>query len=295
MSREIKGQIHNVSKDFKLISIQIIDKLEFFYLQPRFVKKFRKYLYPGVFIVFSCDGKKFKMKRRLVSRVIAFEKITGNRYHRKLSYFDQFVSKQNILEKIHKYQYRLFLDLEMTLQRLKNENEEIIQIGALLVDQFDQVIFTYNYYIKPTLIENVSNRTLTFLNIEKQQINSGIPYSKFYEDLKEVILHYKPAVIVWGNNDKYSLDKSYTINKVSPIFFDADFINMQQILKKFYNFNNELGLFTTAKIYGIECGDQLHDAFDDASLTRLIFNKFYSIAYNDLEFDFLENMQKHHS
>lgn len=295
MSREIKGQIHNVSKDFKLISIQIIDKLEFFYLQPRFVKEYRKYLYPGVFIVFSCDEKKFKMKRRIVSRVIAFEKITGNRYHRKLSYFDQNISKLNILKKIHKYQYRLFLDLEMTLQRSRYEIEEIIQIGAILVDQNDRVIFTYNQFIRPTLIDNVSNKTLAFLNIENHQIKNGIPYKQFYEDFKTIILRYKPAVVVWGNNDKYSLDKSYTINKVSPIFVEADFINMQQVLKKFYNFNNELGLFTTAKIYEIDCGDQLHNAYDDASITRLIFNKFYSIAYNDLEFNFMENMKKYHS
>ena len=54
MSREIKGQIHKVSTDYKLISIQIKDKLEFFYLQPRFVKEFRKYLYAGVFVDFYC-------------------------------------------------------------------------------------------------------------------------------------------------------------------------------------------------------------------------------------------------
>ncbi|QVK18981.1 hypothetical protein KHQ81_04520 [Mycoplasmatota bacterium] len=295
MNREIKGQIHKVSKDYKLISIQIKNKLEFFYLQPRFVRDFRKYLYRGVFVVFSCDEKKFKMKRRLVSRVIAFEKILGNRYHRKFSYFDQKISRQNILDKLNQYDYRLFLDLEMTLQRSKYESEEIIQIGAILVDKNDQEVWTYNQFIKPTLINIVSNRTIKFLNIDENKIYNGINYQSFYDTIKIILLRYKPCVVVWGNNDKFALEKSYTINKVSPIFFDNDFINMQYVLKKYYNFNNELGLFNTAKIYQIDCGEQLHDAYDDARVTKLIFNKFYDIAFNSLDFDFKSAMKEHHS
>src|SRR5688572_12068774 len=115
MIREIVGQIYQVSLDYKIISIQVKSKLEFFYLQPRFVKEFRKFLYSGVFVCFTCEEKKIKMRNRLVSRVIAFEKIIGNRYHRKFSYFEHKLAKQKIINKIFQYQYRLFLDLEMTL------------------------------------------------------------------------------------------------------------------------------------------------------------------------------------
>ncbi len=294
MNREIKGQIHHVSRDYKLISIQIVNKLEFFYLQPRFVKEFRSYLYRGVFVVFTCDEKRFKLRKKFVSRIIAFEKIIGNRYHRKFSYFDQKISKHSIIDRINQYNYRLFLDLEMTLQRSKQESEEIIQIGAILVDNNDQEVLTYNKYLRPTQIGSISHRTLEFLSIDEDKIYQGISYQQFYEDFKIILLHYKPSVVVWGNNDKYALDKSYTINKVSPIFVNEDFINMQQVLKMFYNFNHELGLFTTARIYDIDCGNQLHDAYDDARVTRLIFNKFYDIAYNDLEFDFSSALIKHH-
>jgi len=293
MNREIKGQIHNVSYDYKLISIQIKDKLEFFYLQPRFVKQFRKYLYRGVFVIFSCDEKKFKMRKRLVSRIIAFEKILGNRYHRKFFYFDQKISRQNILDKLNQYDYHLFIDLEMTLQRSRFESEEIIQIGAILVDKNDQEIWTYNQFIRPSLIDTVSNRTLQFLNIEENQIYNGIHYHEFYETFKVILLHYKPCVVIWGNNDKYALDKSYTINKVAPIFVERDFINLQQVIKKYYNFNYELGLFNTAKIYQIDCGEQLHDAYHDALITRFIFNKFYDIAFNNINFDFKGTMEKY--
>ncbi len=292
MNREIKGQIHKVSIDYKLISIKIKNKLEFFYLQPRFVKEFRQYLYSGVFVNFTCDIKKFKMKRRTVSRIIAFERITGNRYHRKFSYFDQKVSKQNILDKINKYDYRLYLDLEMTIQRSKSVNEEIIQIGAILVDKNDKEIWSYNHFIKPTLIDTVSQRTIQFLNIDENLIYNGISYLQFYNDIKVILFRYKPCVIVWGNNDKYAIDKSYTINKVSPIFVEDDYINIQSILKKYYNFNYELGLFTTARIFKIDCGKQQHHAFDDAQITRKIFNKFYSIANGYIDFDFMEEMKK---
>lgn len=292
MSREIRGQIYKVSHDCKLISIQVINKLEFFYLQPRFVKQFRNFLYSGVFVCFTCDDKKFKMRNRLVSRVIAFEKIFNNRYHRRFSYFDQKVNRQNLLHKINQYQYRLFLDLEMTIERSRYEKEEIVQVGAILVDKNDKEIFSFNHYLKPTNINNISQRTLQFLNIDKSKIKKGYSYLKFSEIFRKLILKYKPCVIVWGNNDKNALEKSYNINKISPIFFTEDFINLQQLLKLYYNFNYELGLFTTAKIFNIKCGTQIHNAYEDAKITRLIFNQFYFYANNSIDFPFVKEMKK---
>ncbi|MDF2700517.1 MAG: sporulation inhibitor KapD [Haloplasmataceae bacterium] len=290
MEREVSGQIHNVSNDFRIISIQIIEKLEFFYLQPRFVKQFRKYLYPGVFLNFTTNLEKFKMKRRLVSKVISFNKIIGNRYHRKFSYFDQNITKNKIIEKLKEHDYRLFLDLEMTMQRTKKEVEEIIQAGAILVDRHDHVILEYNKFIKPTVIDNISIKIFDFLNIDSTKIMNGIHYREFYDNLKKISETYNPAVIVWGNNDIHALERSYHLNKLSPILNTKNFINLQQVHKEYYNMNYELGLFNTAKIYQLKCGEQSHDAFDDAFITRLIFNKFYENAINDYEYDFKQAM-----
>jgi len=292
MSRVINGQIYKVSSDGKLISIQVVNKLEFFYLQPRFVKQFGNYLYNGVFVSFTCDDKKFKLQNRIVSRIIAFEKIFNNRYHRRFSYFDHKLTRQDILFKIKKYNYRLFLDLEMTIQRSRYEKEEIIQAGAILVDKNDKEIYSFNHYIKPTIINNISQRTIQFLNISKYKIKKGYSYKKFSEVFRKLILKYKPCVIVWGNNDKTALEKSYTINKISPIFIKKDFINLQQLLKQYYNFNYELGLFTTAKIFNIKCGRQNHNAYEDALITRLIFNEFYHYANINNDFPFIKEMKK---
>ena len=296
MKREIVGQIHKVSKDYKIMSIQVVNKLEFFYVQPRFVKQFRKYLYPGVFVSFTAEDEKFKLRRRLVSKVIAFEKIIGNRYHRKFSYFDQKVLKKNILEKIGCYKYRLFLDLEMTLQHTKSDDEEIIQVGAILVDQNNQEILSYNEFVKPTKLKSISQRTCTFLNItEEDVLKNGISYQEFYQTFRYINHKYQPAIIVWGNNDQIALMKSYKINHVKPLFDTYRFINMQQVHKDYFNMNYELGLFNTAKIYQIPCGKQAHHAFEDAQITQLIFDKFYQHALYDVEFDFKHEMLKYHS
>lgn len=290
MNREIKGQIHKVSKDFKIISVQVVRKLEFFYLQPRFVKQFRKYLYPGVFVQFTTNADKSKMRRRVVSTIISFDKIIGNRYHRKFAYYDQKIVKNNIIEKIEQYDFRLFLDLEMTMQRSRHGNEEIIQAGAYLVNKFDKEILTFNEFIQPSAIDTISKRTFKFLNIKEEKINKGINYQNFYHYFQKIMEKYHPAVIVWGNNDIYALDKSYLINNVTPLFNSKNFINLQQIHKDFFKLNNEIGLFKTAKIYKINCGEQTHDALIDAYITRLIFNEFYNIACKDIDFDFKQEM-----
>jgi sporulation inhibitor KapD len=284
--REIKGQLHHVSNDYRMISIQVVKKLEFFYLQPRFVKQFRQYLYPGVFVQFTADDEVFTFRRRNVSKVITFEKILGNRYHRKFSYFDQKIVKQKILKKINDYSYRLFLDLEMTMQHSKTQSEEIIQAGAILVDQNDRVLFTFDSFIKPTKIKEISKWTLDFLHVSEQEIMNGISYHDFYQVMKEIVEKYQPAIVVWGNNDNYALEQSYIINQVDPLFSKRNYINMQVVHKQFYNLNYELGLFQTAKIYTIDSGVQEHHAFVDAEITRQIFNQFYEYAIRNVTFDF---------
>lgn len=284
--RQIKGQLHRISRDYRLFSIQVVDRLEFFYLEGRFVKQFRKYLYPGVFVQLTVEAEKFKYRRRLVSKVISFEQILGNRYHRKFSYFDQKHVKQEIIAKIAQYDYRLFLDLEMTLQHNKSEVEEIIQVGAILVDRDDQVIWQYNQYIKPTKITEISVWTLAFLGVKAETIMQGIPYQAFYQTFKTMYQTYQPAIIVWGDSDYYALEKSYRINQVEPLFPKEHFINMQLIHKQFYNLNYELGLFKTAEIYNIERGIQTHNAYEDAEVTRLVFNRFYYNAVNNIDYEF---------
>lgn len=291
MPKVVQGQIYKVSIDYKLISIKRKNRLEFYYLSPRFVREFRKYLDSGVFVRFISDNKRFRIKHHLASRVIAFEKIVGNRYHRKINYFDQNIAKQTILESIDKYDYRLFLDLELTLQHAIGVKEEIIQIGAILVDRNNNIIWEYNEFLKPTKIEQVSKRTLKFLKISADSINNGISYRTFYEDMKEIISKYHPCIIIWGESDKYALVNSYNINNVAPIFQDDDFINMQEVFKRYFNFNYELGLFTCAKLINIECGKQKHDAYEDALITREVFIKFYQMAKGELELDFISALK----
>ena len=41
----------------------------------------------------------------------------------------------------------------------------------------------------------------------------SITYKEFYDDFKEVIDIYHPAIIVYGKNDSITLNNSYKINK----------------------------------------------------------------------------------
>ncbi|ERJ13529.1 exonuclease domain-containing protein [Haloplasma contractile] len=290
MLRKIHGQIHKVSKDYKVISIQIVNRLEYFYLQPRFVKKFRQYFYPGVFVSFECEEEKRKYRRRVVANVINFEKIIGNRYHRKFSYFDHGAVQKEIVAKLSKYRYRLFIDLEATMQRTKKEIDEIVQVGAILTDDENKEYFQYNEYLKPTKIKKISKRTFKFLGIDQDLIKSGISYMDFYNTFHELIKKYKPAIIVWGQNDRGFLKDSYRINEVAPLFDSNDIINLQVLHKEYFNINYELGLFNTYKIYGNESSEQKHNAFVDAYITKRVFNAFYDIAVNDVKINFKERL-----
>lgn len=286
MERTINGQIHTISSDHQIISLQVIDKLEYYYLQPRFIKKFRNYLFPGVFVSFNCEQEKKHYRRKQVSKIISFNKIVGHRYHRKFSYYDHNILRQKIFNKISEYDYRLYLDLEMTMQRNRSFIDEIIQVGAILVDQDNQEVYRYNEYIKPTKIEAISPRTFDFLGIDPKNVEHGIDYDQFYNEFTSILKQYNPAIIYWGANDRLALRNSYKINNVKPLFNRKDFINLQKVHKDYFNLNNELGLFNTYRIYGNHVSKQQHDALVDAQITRRVFDNFFNTALHDEDFDF---------
>ena len=124
-----------------------------------------------------------------------------------------------------------------------------------------------------------------FLKITQEDVDRGIDYDDFYEDFKETILTYKPAILAWGKNDFLALKDSYIVNKRTSLIDYTRYINLLKIHKTFLNVRNDIGLFNAYGLYYEPLQKQSHDAFEDAQVTKKILEGFKSLVNEEITVD----------
>lgn len=276
----LKGVIHSVEVNTKLIGIKQNKRIIFFYFQNSQMNIFKRYLYPGNWIDLEYDEDRVLKKGNKNTFPVSyvFSLFSASRLNRRIFYDKN--SLNNSLSKFIKSLGNIMvLDLEMTMPSYsfkgKGFKPEIIQAGFIVIDGEGDEICRYSNYVKPNLVTHLSKRVEDFLNISSEDFYSkAISYSDFYSDFLEVIDNYHPSILVYGRNDIIVLNDSYSINKVPSIKNKTRFINLCQLIKNFYDLRNDPGLFKLYKLYYDNDDTQIHDAFNDSFVTLKVFKAF---------------------
>ena len=188
----------------------------------------------------------------------------------------------------------LVIDLEMCKvpknYRGKNYKyaSEIIQVGAVLLDEEYKEIGTLCQYVHPEF--GILDYFITNLTgIEKGQIKNA-------PKLKDALIHmadwlgereYK--VFAWSKSDYWQLDheiKSKKLNdeKLDELMKPERWVDYQEIFGKKYNFEQAVGLQEALMLCDIEPDGRMHDGLDDAwNTARLIekLEKNYKLIYRE--------------
>ena len=189
----------------------------------------------------------------------------------------------------------MFLDLEMTMPTYSHTGKmyttEIIQVGYVLVNGQGEEICRYSQYIKPKIHLGLSKRTLDFLNISaKDFYDNAIDYEIFYEDFKLVLFEYHPSVVIFGKNDRITLNSSFRIHQVEPLNAFLRYVNLSKLIQTYYHLQNEPGLFKLYQFYYDNQDTQIHDALNDSYVTMKVFRAFKNDV--DLITDYRELIEK---
>lgn len=280
----IKGPIHMIELDSKVIGIKINRKIEFFYFRNSQMNLFKRYLYVGNWIDLEYLAKKEKKGMYLAHTISSIYKIEAFGKLDHIVYFDKSNISSSLTKTLKSLKNVMFLDFEMTMPNYKSQAKgfkaEIIQAGLVIFDDKGNEIKRYSKYVRPTLFGKLSKRVLDFLSIDFDIFeNTSITYYEFYNDFLKILEEYNPAIIVYGKNDSIVLNDSYTINGLPSLKNRTRFINILQLIKSFYDLKNDPGLFKLYNVYYELDNEQVHDALDDCYKTYLVFKKFL----NDLE------------
>ncbi len=246
-----------------------------FYLTKRLARTFFHYLDKGILVDFEVTSKRKKIGHQWFYQVAYFNKIES--LNPKHVFYDLNKLRKDMKTVLDQYEYFLFVDFEMTMPGYHQRvfTPEIIQSGYVLSRAQAKILHKDDYYVKPQIADHLSKRTVKFLKLDPEKFDKeAVKYDVFYKKLKRIIKKYHPKFVVWGKNDISALDESYKIHKKEPLTTHDDFIDLLKLHKDYYNLKDDLGLFNAYKTYYESNDLQKHDAFDDALVTKYVFDAF---------------------
>ncbi len=273
---KVYGKVHEVLKKERIIAIVIQSRLEYFHMTNKNMKDFKAYLFKKPYVFIDVIEDYVVHSSHKCREIDHFIKIVLPTRRGNEVFYDISIIQEGVKSIINKPQNRLFIDLEFSLvSPLSKGASEIVQYGIVLEDANGKVIFEDSSLVMPMNKKALNVKTLLFLSHSLEDFDDACSYIEFYQLIKKLIEQYDPKIIAWGKNDILTMENSFKINHLKPLDIRNRYLNLMQIIKNYYSYKQEKGLFATyQEMTNVEEEDQIHDALEDAVIERKIFHLF---------------------
>ena len=177
----------------------------------------------------------------------------------------------------------IIFDLEFNQSSNKEEKLvelpfEIIQIGALKLDENLEVVSVFNELVKPTVYKNILPYIQDLTSITDEMVSSAKEFTRIYYDFMNFIGNEDITFVVWGIVDLRELFKNILYFNLPTENFPKHYINIQDYASKHFKFpgGKMIGLKTALDFLNIHIDCEFHNAFNDAYYTSKVFKKLYT-------------------
>ena len=282
----ISGKIKTIDEEKRIINIEYKGYVYACYFQRALMAHISRYLHINRFMQVVVGNEPRVIQGVKAYTVDYVKRIMQIRHRDNIVYYDENTIKKGTKELLNNLEYKLFLDLEMSMHPYKKDPtfvQEIIQVGYVLVDIDGNIIKKYNEIIQPTVHKKLSRRTLKFLEITQGDVEQGMDFKTFYHHFTDLIDTYDPAIIVWGKNDFLALREGYLVNNLPSLKDQTRYINLLKIIKNYFHLRNDIGLFNALELFHGSDINQIHNAYEDAYATMQIFDQFINVANGNLK------------
>jgi len=153
--------------------------------------------------------------------------------------------------------------------------QEVIEIGAVKVDDYGEVVDTFDLFIKPIVNPILSGFCKKLTNISQENVDRAGTYDVVIEQFKDWISVYEDEFTLasWGNFDKRILMNNCELHKLEDDWLE-NHINLKNQYKTMRNLRLPTGLKKTTEIEGFEFTGIHHRAISDAENLAKIFSKY---------------------
>ena len=172
----------------------------------------------------------------------------------------------------------IIYDLEATcwLGRPPKGYNEIIEIGAVRINEYGETIGSFESFVRPTVNPKLSGFCKRLTSIKQEQVDTAQNFPKVLEQFKEWAGIYESDFFVcsWGNNDRKLFLDDCNLHKL-----EYDWLSNYENLKNQYDKIKGEGVKGTLKKIVIKEGFEFtgiqHRAISDAENTAKIFLKYF--------------------
>lgn len=155
---------------------------------------------------------------------------------------------------------------------------EIIQIGALKLNEELKVIDSFNTLIKPILYPILHPYVEGLTNLTNEDLRNAPTFKDIYKKFLTFLKGDNNILCVWGTADIKELIRNFEYNSLSISKFPKKYINIQKCACKYFKYTKgqNIGLKTAVKLLDIDTSKDFHNAFNDAYYTSEVFKKIYN-------------------
>ncbi len=172
----------------------------------------------------------------------------------------------------------IIFDLEATCWNGNSHGKvsEIIEIGAVKLNLFGEIIGEYNRFVKPILNPILSPFCKELTSIEQEQIDRAKNYETVIEEFQDWIGIFDDEnylLCSWGFYDRKMLVQDCKLHELE-FEWAEEHINLKQQYKELQQLSKPWGLRKTVERNGFEFEGIHHRAISDAQNLSKVFVKY---------------------
>ncbi|MDV4151451.1 3'-5' exonuclease [Clostridium sp. AL.422] len=180
----------------------------------------------------------------------------------------------NNLEGIHKYYPNLFTEYP-SLENADLDNE-IIEIGAIKLDNYMKPLDEFKAYIKPSVIPILNPKISEITNITEEDLENGLSFKDGIEELSKLI-DEGDIICSWAKDDIIQIINNAIYYKYENLNWLKNYLDLQEYSTKILAKKKSLSLRNALEELKIRVdNNKLHDALNDAKYTAEVFKRIYN-------------------
>lgn len=187
----------------------------------------------------------------------------------------------------------IVVDLEMNPIKHGNEarrigTNEVIEIGAVMLDDNHVEIASFRTYVKPQLNDGIAPAIRRLTGITNEMVENAPEFNVAFKMFTSWCLGTGDEFVIhaWSDSDYNQIKKEIEIKGYEPedeerIITDVEWDDFQHQFDIHLGFERQLSLSSALDMAGIDFEGKAHDALDDARNTAELLKLFSDEALFD--------------
>lgn len=180
----------------------------------------------------------------------------------------------NNLSGIHKCIPNVYNDYP-NLKKLDLVNE-IIEIGAVKLDNHMQPCEELKVFIKPSVIPVINPKILDITKINIKDLENGVHFIEGLNKLRSMVSK-GDIICSWAKDDIAEIIRNANYYGYNDLSWIDNYLDIQEYVTKILGFRKSLSLKNALKALKIKMNEgELHDALNDSIYTAHVFKNVYN-------------------